>query len=179
VPNEIERIERLVSGLMDLGRPQHPHFEDIHLNDVVANSLKLVTPKALDDAVKLTCKLEAVPDEINADRASIRQVILNLVMNAIQAVAAISEPREVIVRTEAQAGSVVLEVSDNGPGIPAEIRRKLFQPFATSNKTSGIGLGLAITADLVKLHSGQISLVERDNVGTTFRVTLPCQQPSS
>jgi signal transduction histidine kinase len=179
VPTEIERIERLVSGLMDLGRPQHPHFERMQLNEVVANSLKLVTPKALDDAVKLTCHLDATPDEITADRAAVRQVILNLVMNAIQAVSATAGPREVIVRTEAGAGTVVLEVADNGPGIPAEMRRKLFQPFATSNKTSGIGLGLAISADLVKLHNGQISLVERDNAGTTFRVTLPCQQPSS
>jgi len=179
VPTEIERIEGLVSGLMDLGRPQHPHFERVHLNEIVENSLKLVTPKALDDAVKLTCLLNASPDEINADRASIRQVILNLVMNAIQAVSMIEEHREVTVRTMANFGSVVLEIADNGPGIPPEVRRKLFQPFTTSNKTSGIGLGLAISADLVKLHNGQITLVERDNVGTTFRVTLPCQQPSS
>jgi signal transduction histidine kinase len=179
VPTEIERIEGLVSGLMDLGRPQHPHFELMHLNEVVANSVKLVQPKALDDAVSLTCVLAADPDEINADRASIRQVILNLVMNAIQAVSVIDQKREVVVRTLAGMGSVVLEIADNGPGMPAEVRRRLFQPFTTSNKTSGIGLGLAITADLIKLHHGQISLVEGDVTGTTFRVTLPCQQPSS
>jgi len=179
VPTEIERIEGLVSGLMDLGRPQHPHFERVHLNEIVETSVKLVRPKALDDAVNLSCELTKEPDEINADRASIRQVILNLVMNAIQAVSVIDVKREVSVRTVGSADSVVLEVADNGPGMPAEVRRHLFQPFTTSNKTSGIGLGLAITADLVKLHHGQISLVERDEAGTTFRVTLPCQQPSS
>jgi signal transduction histidine kinase len=179
VPAEIERIEGLVSGLMDLGRPQYPHFERVSLNEIVGTSVKLVRPKALDEAVNLTCSLDANPDEINGDRASIRQVILNLVMNAIQAVAAMDVDREVNVRTIASQGSVVLEVADNGPGMPAEVRARLFQPFTTSNKTSGIGLGLAITADLVKLHHGQISLVERDEAGTTFRVTLPCQQPSS
>ncbi|HEY5227955.1 MAG TPA: HAMP domain-containing sensor histidine kinase [Opitutaceae bacterium] len=179
VPAEIERIEGLVSGLMDLGRPQYPHFERVHLNEIVETSVKLVRPKALDDAVALTCVLEASPDEINGDRASIRQVILNLVMNAIQAVAAMDVDREVNVRTRATGDSVVLEVTDNGPGMPIEIRRRLFQPFTTINKTSGMGLGLAITADLVKLHHGQISLVESHDVGTTFRVTLPCQQPSS
>jgi signal transduction histidine kinase len=179
VPAEIERIEGLVSGLMDLGRPQHAHFERVHLNEIVETSVKLVRPKALDDSVELSCVLSADPDEINADRASIRQVILNLVMNAIQAVAVVDIRREVRIRTSASVGSVMLEVSDNGPGMPAEVRRRLFQPFTTSNKTSGIGLGLAITADLVKLHHGQISLVERDEAGTTFRVTLPCQQPSS
>jgi signal transduction histidine kinase len=164
---------------MDLGRPQHPHFELMRLNEVVANSVKLVQPKALDDAVSLTCVLAADPDEIIADRASIRQVILNLVMNAIQAVSVVDQKREVVVRTLAGMGSVILEIADNGPGMPAEVRRRLFQPFTTSNKTSGIGLGLAITADLIKLHHGQISLVEGDVTGTTFRVTLPCQQPSS
>jgi signal transduction histidine kinase len=100
-------------------------------------------------------------------------------MNAIEAVSAIEGRREVVVRTSAGSGSVVLEVADNGPGMPAEVRERLFQPFTTSNKTSGIGLGLAITADLVKLHHGQIALVDGGEVGTTFRVTLPCQQPSS
>jgi signal transduction histidine kinase len=179
VPAEIERIEGLVSGLMDLGRPQHPHLESVHLNEIVETSVKLVRPKALDDSVALSCILMASPDEITADKASIRQIILNLVMNAIQAVAVINVKRSVVVRTLGGGESVILEVADNGPGMPAEVRRRLFQPFTTSNKTSGIGLGLAITADLVKLHHGQISLVEQDEAGTTFRVTLPCQQPSS
>ena len=163
---------------MDLGRPQYPHFESVPLNEVVETSVKLVRPKALDESVVLTCVLEANPDEINADRASMRQVILNLVMNAIQAVTANTGGREVRVRTSFDAGKVVLEVADNGPGMPEDMRERLFQPFTTSNKTSGMGLGLAITADLVKLHHGQIVLVEGAKVGTTFRVTLPCQQPS-
>jgi signal transduction histidine kinase len=179
VPAEIERIEGLVSGLMDLGRPQHPHFESLRLNEVVETSVKLVRPKALDEAVDLSCSLEADPDEVNADRSFMRQIILNLVMNAIQAVATIDGKRNVVVRTRVGVGSIVLEVADNGPGMPLEVRERLFQPFTTSNKTSGIGLGLAITADLVKLHHGLIALVGDGEVGTTFRVTLPCQQPSS
>jgi signal transduction histidine kinase len=179
VPAEIERIEGLVSGLMDLGRPQHPHFESLRLNEVVETSVTLVRPKALDESVDLSCTLDADPDEINADRSFMRQIILNLVMNAIQAVATVKGRRSVVVRTMVGVGSVVLEVADNGPGMPSEVRERLFQPFTTSNKTSGIGLGLAITADLVKLHHGLIALVGDGEVGTTFRVTLPCQQPSS
>jgi len=179
VPAEIERIEGLVSGLMDLGRPQHPHFESLRLNEVVETSVQLVRPKALDESVELSCTLEADPDEINADRAFMRQIILNLVMNAIEAVATIEGRRVVNVRTRLGIGTVVLEVGDNGPGMPAEVRERLFQPFTTSNKTSGIGLGLAITADLVKLHHGLIALVGGAELGTTFRVTLPCQQPLS
>jgi|CZKI01.1.fsa_nt_gi signal transduction histidine kinase len=179
VPAEIERIEGLVSGLMDLGRPQQPHFESLRLNEVVETSVQLVRPKALDESVDLSCTLEAEPDEITADRAYLRQIILNLVMNAIQSVTLNGEVRKVAVRTKAGIGSVVLEVTDNGPGVPEEVRERLFQPFTTSNKTSGIGLGLAITADLVRLHHGQISFVDGGKVSTTFRVTLPCQQPLS
>ena len=179
VPAEIERIEGLVSGLMDLGRPQQPHFESLRLNEVAETSVKLVRPKALDESVDLSCTLEAEPDEITADRAYIRQIILNLVMNAIQSVAVNEGERKVGVRTKAGIGSVVLEVTDNGPGVPDEVRERLFQPFTTSNKTSGIGLGLAITADLVRLHHGQIAFVDGGKVSTTFRVTLPCQQPLS
>jgi signal transduction histidine kinase len=179
VPAEIERIEGLVSGLMDLGRPQHPHFESLRLNEIVETSVKLVQPKALDESVDLNCALEADPDEFVANRAYMRQIILNLVMNAIQAVAVIEGERRVSVRTTAGIGSLILEVSDNGGGVPAEVRDKLFQPFTTSNKTSGIGLGLAITADLVKLHHGRIALVGGGEISTTFRVTLPCRQPLS
>lgn len=179
VPAEIERIEGLVSGLMDLGRPQHPHFESLRLNEVVETSVKLVRPKALDEAVNLSCTLGADPDDIIADRAFMRQIILNLVMNAIQSVASNEGERRVDVRTRAGAESVVLEVTDNGPGVPLEVRERLFRPFTTSNKTSGIGLGLAITADLVKLHHGLIAFVDDAESSTTFRVTLPCQQPSS
>lgn len=179
VPTEIERIEGLVSGLMDLGRPQIPHFESIRLNEVVETSVKLVRPKALDESVDLSCTLEADPDDIIADRAFIRQIILNLVMNAIQSVASIDRDRKVAVWTRTGIESVVLEVTDNGPGVLPEVRERLFQPFTTSNKTSGIGLGLAITADLVKLHHGTIAFLEDGEARTTFQVTIPCRQPSS
>jgi len=73
---------------------------------------------------------------------------------------------------------VVLEVCDNGPGVPTEVRQTLFRPFTRSTKTSGIGLGLAICADIVRAHSGQIALLDAAPSGTTFRITLPCQLPS-
>jgi hypothetical protein len=98
VPAEIERIEGLVSGLMDLGRPQHP-ISSGWAERGRGDEREARPPKALDESVNLICELTASPDEINADRASIRQVILNLVMNAIQAVTASRGEAEVLVRT--------------------------------------------------------------------------------
>jgi signal transduction histidine kinase len=179
VPGELERIEGLVDGLLDLGRPRHPKFERLRLNDIVANSLKLVQSKADKEKVALSSSLLAKSDELSADNASLRQVILNLLMNAIEAVSSVDWAREVAIRTSDGKGSIVLEVADNGPGVPLDVRQRLFRPFTTSNKTSGIGLGLAITAEIVRSHHGQIVLLDDGRVGTTFRVTLPCQQPSS
>lgn len=179
VPGELERIEGLVDGLLDLGKPRHPKFEPLKLNDIVANSLKLVQSKADKEKVTLSCSLDANPDEMSADNASLRQVILNLLMNAIEAVSSVDWGREVAIRTSRGTDSLVMDVADNGPGVPLEVRQRLFRPFTTSNKTSGIGLGLAITAEIVRSHHGQIVLLDDGRAGTTFRVTLPCQQPSS
>lgn len=179
VPGELERIEGLVDGLLDLGKPRHPKFERVRVNEIISNSLKLVQSKADKEKVTLSCSLDANPDEMSADNASLRQVILNLLMNAIEAVSSVDWAREVAVRTSRGTNSLVMEVADNGPGVPMDVRQRLFRPFATSNKTSGIGLGLAITAEIVRSHHGQIVLLDDGRAGTTFRVTLPCQQPSS
>jgi len=177
VPKEIERIESLVNGLMDLGRPQELHIERLHLNEVVEASLKLVRTKALKVGVTLNSKLAASPDEFDGDRGSLRQIVLNLVMNAIQVFGPDQVIREIHVETSVANERIVLDVRDNGPGIPEAIRSRLFQPFATSNKSNGMGLGLAITADLVGLHHGTIEALTNVHGFTTFRVTLPLVHP--
>ena len=179
MPGEIERIENLVEGLMDLGKPRLPHLEHIHLNAVIEDSVKLVWPKAKEQMVEVVCEMHARRDEVYADPSSLRQVVLNLTMNAISAVSEISGKREVTIRTSDGDNSLVLDVSDNGPGVPPEVRKTLFRPFTKSTKTSGIGLGLAICADIVRAHSGQIVLLDDDHSGATFRITFPCPSPSS
>ncbi len=179
IPGEIERIEGLVTGLMDLGRPHHAKFEPVHLNEVVRDSYQLVQAKAEAAAVTVHCRTDATYDNLSGDKAGLKQVVLNLVMNAIEAVTLVPGLREVSMRTAGDGKSVVLDIADNGPGIPPEIRQRLFRPFTTMNKTTGMGLGLAITAEIVRSHRGTITFLDEERAGTTFRVTLPCQQPSS
>ncbi len=178
LPGEITRIEDLVSGLMDLGRPRHPKLELVHLNEVVESSLRLVLPKAKEKEVAIMQRLTALEDAVQADPASLRQLILNLVMNAIDAVSALPENREVIVTTEVRESGVVLEVGDNGLGLPKEAKRTLFRPFTQSSKTSGMGLGLAICADIVRAHHGTIVHLDGEGGGTIFRITLPANPES-
>jgi C4-dicarboxylate-specific signal transduction histidine kinase len=108
-----------------------------------------------------------------------RQVLINLLINAFQALEQQEGERRVELRTRnSPNGSVILEVSDNGPGIPADQRARLFHPFA-STKTKGMGLGLAVCADILHEHKATIIVPDVDRPGATFRITFPCPPPSS
>ena len=182
IPGEIERIESMVTGLMNLGRPSTGRVERLSLNAIVQGCLDLVQAKAAAALTKLDFSPRAESDELSGDPAGLKQVVLNLTMNAIEAVTPVQGERVVRVGTFNQAEGLTMEVSDNGLGIPEEIRSRLFRPFTTMNKTTGMGLGLAITAQIVRSHHGEIQVLEAPagrETGTTFRITLPCQQPSS
>ena len=177
LPGEITRIEGLVTGLMDLSRPRHPSFDRLHLNDLVRACLLLVTPRAKERDVKIIEELDANPDELSADRSAVQQVVLNLVMNAIDAFANVEGPRLVTIRTSNLDRAICIEIGDNGPGLSIETQRTLFRPFTKSTKSTGMGLGLAICADIVRSHHGEIKFVDDASKGALFRITLPCQQP--
>jgi signal transduction histidine kinase len=106
--------------------------------------------------------------ELHADRGQLFRVFLNLVRNAFEAGAG-----RVAIRAEAEAGHVIIEVSDNGPGLPEIIRNNLFQPFQGTTRVGGTGLGLSIARDLMRGHGGDIELLRTGSDGTVFRLILP------
>jgi two-component system sensor kinase FixL len=111
-------------------------------------------------------------DMVIADRVQIQQVLINLMRNAIEAMRD-SDTRELTVRTApGEAGFVVVEVIDTGPGIAEEVVARLFQPFVTS-KAGGMGIGLSISKRIIEAHGGDIEAVRNDQGGVTFRFTLP------
>ena len=108
-----------------------------------------------------------------------RQVLINLLINAFQALENQDGERRVLLRSRnSPSGSIILEVSDNGPGIPTEQRARLFHPFV-STKTKGMGLGLAVCADILHEHRATIIVPDVGRPGATFRITFPCPPPSS
>jgi signal transduction histidine kinase len=111
--------------------------------------------------------------EIDADAEQLHRIVLNLARNAAQAISQGGKPGEIRVTARREIGQVVIEVSDNGPGIPAAIRTRLFQPFAGSARAGGSGLGLAIARDLARAHGGDIELVDSTPSGTQLRVVIP------
>ncbi len=154
-------------------------MERISLHAIAQETTDLMLTRANDSRVVLTASLTATADTIWADASAIRQVLLNLLINAFQALEHQEGERAVEIRSRnSPNGSVILEVSDNGPGIPPEQRARLFHPFV-STKTKGMGLGLAVCADILHEHRAAIIVPDVGRPGATFRITFPCPPHSS
>jgi two-component system, LuxR family, sensor kinase FixL len=121
----------------------------------------------------VSIKLEDGPADVSilADKIQVQQVLLNLLRNAAEAVAAM-ERRDIVVRTELQNDAVKISVTDNGPGLPEKVQAKLFQPFISTKKT-GMGIGLSICHSIITAHNGRLWAEPNPNGGTIFFLTLP------
>jgi len=179
IPAEVERIDSLTQQLLDLSNPRRHQMDRISLHPVMQETIELMHARAQDANVTLIPQLDADIDIIYADAGAIRQVIINLIINALQALDGQEGERNIWLRSRnAHNAGVILEISDNGPGIPADQRARLFHPFV-STKTKGMGLGLAVCADILHEHRATIIVPDKRRPGATFRITFPCPPPSS
>lgn len=171
---EVKRIDRLTEQLLDLASPRAYLAQPVRLNAVIQAGLDLVKPRASEADVEVRTELAADPDLVSSDPAAIKQVLLNLCLNAIQVLEGTKSERWIRIRTVARPGAVELSVEDSGPGISPAIRAKLFQPFQ-STKSSGFGLGLAICRDILSsLDASIVAAPFAPGKGAEFRIVLPC-----
>jgi signal transduction histidine kinase len=162
------KVQDMLQELADVTQGRAHAREMCRLRDVVEAACEPLRAGAEERGVDV--KLEIAEDiELPLDRSPMERVFQNLVANAIEAV---SRGGRVRVCAERGAEDVAVVVEDNGPGIPAEIAADLFQPFVTSGKANGVGLGLALSRKTVLSHGGDLSL-EPCEVGARFRVRLP------
>jgi signal transduction histidine kinase len=176
VPHLYEAIDRavaLTSRTLDFLREEPPPLREsvFHIRDLLADIERFVR---ISDGVlpHLAADGSALNTEIAADREQLFRVFSNLAMNAAQAGAT-----TVSIDAERFDSLIVFEVRDDGSGIPAKIRERLFLPFAGSGR--GTGLGLVIAREIIAAHGGTFSLVETGAEGTTFRISLPLRSPRS
>ncbi len=171
---ELDRVERSISHLLRFAREEDLQLSDVRLCDVVDSALSTFTDRAARLGVKLEREIDS-EGPIRADAEKLRRVVINLVGNAFDALeeAATKDPCVRVLAGENLAGDHVwLRVRDNGPGMPPELRERIFDPFYTS-KQGGTGLGLALTRKIVEAHGGQLELGSTPGDATQFVVTLP------
>jgi signal transduction histidine kinase len=169
-----EIVQRLRSFIRK--RESERRVEDLRLLIEEALSIALAGTRGGEVGVEL--RVDPAAALACVDKVQIQQVLLNLVKNAIEAMAE-GGPRQLTIATGAAPGSrVELSVADTGPGLPAEVRRKLFQPFVTT-KGSGMGVGLSICRSIVQAHEGELWAEDRDGGGTVFRFTVPAADAAS
>jgi two-component system sensor histidine kinase AtoS len=179
VIDEIKRIEMLIKGLLSFAKPPQPNFVETDVNAVLESVASMVLRQeshAPGSSRPITIKkdLDSRLPEITADPMQLKQVFMNLLMNAVDAM---QDGGTVGIRTRYDASShlVHIEISDTGRGIDVSVMDKLFQPFFTT-KAKGTGLGLPISKRLIEEHGGKISIEQNPQGGATFKIVLPVTQ---
>jgi PAS domain S-box-containing protein len=175
--NETRRLDRIVNQIIDYARPREIAPVVFHLIDIVHEVLKL--SDAAIAAKRLTVKTALHPmlPVLQADRDQIKQVLLNVVQNAIEAMG--TEGTLSIAAFESRRAAeegMVLTISDTGAGISSQDLAHVFQPFFTTGKSKGTGLGLAICRNIIDAHAGDMQLTSQPGHGTTVRMWLPLRQ---
>jgi signal transduction histidine kinase len=167
---EIARLNRSIQSFLDYARAPKLERKSVDLRDIVQRTRQLLAARADRQEIQLAAQLPDQPVTVNADAEQLRQVLLNLVLNAFDAV---GHNGAVTMEVSPQSnGQAVLHVIDTGPGIPESIRERLFEPFVSS-KESGTGLGLTICRRIVEQHGGTIDAANRPEGGAVFSVRLP------
>ncbi len=173
IVDETLRCRKIVKGLLDFARQTKPQKQKVDLNGVVDDILSLVRNQAIFRNIDLHTMLDPNLPAVMADHDQMRQVVLNIVINAAEAMPDGGELR--VASGLDGAGRVRLSISDTGPGIPQEIMGKLFEPFFTTKKT-GTGLGLAIAYGIVERHKGTIDIDRSPGRGTKITIRVPADE---
>ncbi len=168
-----QRANEVILRLRSLLKKTPFELRDFNLNDLVGETIELLSGLAIARGVRIDRFLTAVPLPVSADRIQLQQVLVNLVINAMDAMADMPGPdREVSVRTARDDTIAQIIVSDSGTGIPQDKQKQIFEPFF-STKPQGMGMGLSIARTIVEAHRGQLSAENHQGGGAVFRVRLP------
>jgi signal transduction histidine kinase len=173
ISQEVVRANDVIQRTTALVRNQEILKQQLDINDIVRNVLDLTRRELSERGVSVNATLSPGLPAVLGDRVQLEQVLLNLVLNACDAMTAVpSEERQLVVATIAREREVQLSVTDRGPGIPADSIDRVFQPFFTS-KQNGLGLGLAISRSIVASHGGRLWAVNNPSRGATFHMVTP------
>jgi signal transduction histidine kinase len=179
ISQEIRHIDTIVQNFLEFSRPPKLKIQSISPSIVVDQAIVLLKHRLKSYDVEVTIERERNLPEIDADPEQLKEVLVNLVVNACEAM---EKGGSIVIReqeamTPSKDRLSVIRVSDNGPGIPESMRDKVLQPFFTT-KEEGTGLGLSIAVRILAEHHGRMDIESNQGGGTTFVITLPHKEPS-
>jgi signal transduction histidine kinase len=166
---EIDRLNNVISSLLAFARPLQLRPQAVHVHELLERALLLTGDELAAKSVRVDREEKNHLPAVSVDADLISQVLVGLLANATEAVPA---GGQVSLQTRVADETVEIDVSDNGPGVPAELRERIFEPFFTT-RARGTGLGLSIARQIVEAHCGRITVAERNGGGACFRVSLP------
>jgi len=175
---QVARITHIIDHLRIFGRANDTYFEQVYLPEIMENALILIGEKLKHNNINFTQKIEEPLPLVEGNAISLEQVCINLFQNALTALSA-GKGGEIMVNMRREGEFVQVKFSDNGPGIPPEIKDKVFEPFFTTREIGqGTGLGLAIVYGIIKEHKGSVELESEPGHGATFTIALPISPES-
>lgn len=175
IQKETDRLEQIVDGFLRYVRRPDLQLVTMDLNELVGDMIDFYSPQAYSHSLTLRHSLASEPLTCRLDAGALKQVLLNLLINAQQAM---DGGGELMIRTLRQAQKALIRISDTGRGIPAERLATIFRPYYSS-RSGGTGLGLAMAKKIVESHGGMISVHSEPGKGTSFTIELPLARSDS
>ena len=174
ISDEVRRLENLLTELREIYRPKSLNLEPININTLLEEIYAFSKEDCQRSHIAIQLKKATEPLVVEGDRGKLKQVFLNLVKNAMEA---LEKGGNLIIQSDLLEEQVIITITDNGPGIQQKDRDKLFTPFFTT-KQRGTGLGLSVSKKIIEDHpGGSLTLDSEEGKGTTVRITLPLLKP--
>jgi two-component system NtrC family sensor kinase len=171
--SEIQRLSEMLRNMLSFSKPEEEKRRPIRINELIEGILLVMEKQMKESNIHVETSLDPAIPEIMASTNQMRQVMLNLLKNAKEAM-----PKGGIltVRTAREGDKVLIHIQDTGVGIPEKIRDKVFEAFfTTKQKVKGVGLGLSVCYGIIKDHRGEIKVESEEGKGTTFMIHLPIE----
>jgi len=175
IRDQVNTLDALTEEYLAFARFPKPHFEDESINLLLEELAAFVRPVASRQGLTIHVATDPGMPMMEIDRTLLRQAILNLVKNAMEA---LSRGGALTIESRCEGATVAIDVSDTGGGITVEVAERLFEPFFTT-KPQGTGLGLSITRQIIEEHGGELVWHNREGAGATFTIRLPIRRPVS
>ncbi len=173
VEKNLDRSYNLMLNMLAFSKGREPRLEPVQPNHIVEDVVEIVQKQADDRRIMLLTDLDEHMPPVPLDYDGIHQVVLNIVTNALDAIEGENGRINVRTRFDPEHGRLMIIVTDNGPGIPASMRDKVFEPFKSSKGHGGTGLGMAVARKIVHEHGGEIEMADPAEGGAEFRVNIP------